>query len=70
VTRLDYNLRPAGNWNDVISSITPTPNLCAYFEEPNLSGTIRIVLPNVSVFDLDFLGFDNIISSVINYGPP
>jgi hypothetical protein len=70
VIRHDFGDGNRVSWNDAISSLRPTTSLCAYYENPNLSGTIRIVVPGVEMLDLDFLGFNDIISSVINFGPP
>ena len=70
VIRHDFGYGNRVSWNDAISSLRPTTSLCAYYENPNLSGTIRIVVPGVEMLDLDFLGFNDIISSVINFGPP
>jgi hypothetical protein len=56
------------DWNDAISSIYPTTNLCAYFEHVDFDGAIRIVCPNIGVSDLDWIGFNKIISSVKNLG--
>jgi len=55
-------------WNDAISSLHKTSSVCAYFEDVNFGGTVRIVVPHVWVFDLDILGFDDTISSVMNFG--
>jgi hypothetical protein len=56
------------DWNDAIRSIYSTSSVCAYFEDVSFSGAIRIVVPNLNVYDLEWLGFDKSISSVMNFG--
>jgi hypothetical protein len=56
------------SWNDAISSIYQTSSLCAYWEHVDFQGAIRIVVPNNSIFDLDDIGFNDCISSVMNFG--
>jgi hypothetical protein len=64
----DYGFRPGLVWDNAISSIHSTSSLCLYWEHPHFQGAMRIVVPNMSIPDLDWLGFDDTISSVMNLG--
>jgi hypothetical protein len=55
------------NWDNATWSMASSSSLCAYFEGAEFSGAIRVVAPNVSVFDVTWLGFGS-ISSVRNMG--
>jgi hypothetical protein len=63
----DYT-RPGSVWDNAISSIHSTPSLCLYWENPHFQGAMRIVVPNMPIPDLDWLGFNDTISSVMNLG--
>lgn len=64
----DLVVRAGLVWDNAISSIHSTSSLCLYWEHPHFQGAIRIVVPNMPIPDLEWLGFNDTISSVMNLG--
>ncbi|MBF9253587.1 hypothetical protein I2I11_09815 [Pontibacter sp. 172403-2] len=57
-----------GDWNDAISSLASTNTSCIYCEHVNLEGSKLVLGPNNPVPHLSALGWNDRISSVLNFG--
>ncbi|MCC6287938.1 MAG: hypothetical protein IT249_08635 [Chitinophagaceae bacterium] len=57
-----------GDWNDEISSLSSTYATCVYCEHTNLQGSTLFLGPNSPTPHLSKFGWNDRISSVVNYG--
>jgi hypothetical protein len=58
----------SGDWNDCISSISGTDCSCTYYEHINFQGATLTVPPNRPVPNLVDFGWNDGISSMVNWG--
>jgi hypothetical protein len=56
------------SWNDKISSMAATDTTVTYYWDTNYNGPSLTVIPYECVYDLTQLGWNDVISSVVNWG--